>query len=209
MEPIVQEMYDLRAAHANVCGYVCSQPKSTCHSLTLPLCSRITNLPLRWQRTLVSTHVPNTSIPDVITFANALMTPIFISPTSTPLTTSPTSLQNLSLRLLFSDCVRSSDFATSLRIFHSRRSYCAYLFLVSSLFLIHLILHFSSHFISFARSTFYATSTQITLYPYYFTGPQVEEEFWWLQPVSQFGDTVMWPLAYTCITLVFPPSVAL
>jgi len=90
-------------------------------------------------------HVPNTSIPDAITFANASMTPIFISPMSTPLTTSPTSLQNLSLRLLFSDCVHSSDFATSLRIFHLRRSYCAHLFLVSSLFLIHLILHFSSH----------------------------------------------------------------
>src|ERR1700683_352181 len=90
-------------------------------------------------------HVPNTSIPNAITFANASMTPIFISPTSTPLTTSPTSLQNLSLCLLFSDCVCSSDFATSLRIFHSRRSYCAHLFLVLSLFLIHLVLHFSSH----------------------------------------------------------------
>jgi hypothetical protein len=44
---------------------------------------------------------------------------------------------------------------------------------------------YSSHSFSFvlfffflARTTFYATSTQITLYPYYFTGPQVEEEFW-------------------------------
>src|ERR1700692_3141160 len=121
------------------------------------------SLPLPWQRTFVSMHAPNTSIPAAITFMSASMTPIFISPTSTPLTTSPTSVQNLSLCLLFSDCTHSLDFATSLRIFHSRRSYYTCLFLILFILSLHeLHLHH-----------LYST----TLYPYYFTGPQVEEEF--------------------------------